>query len=77
LDASFGQSLECFAYAKPEERMKKAVYLERKTRDLTELQKQDIRIRLDAGDADSSMLAQEFGCVPTQIAALKAWKKMK
>ncbi len=57
-------------------RMTKAVYRQKKCRDLTDLEKHEIRRRLDAGEEDTSKLAEEFGCVPTQIAAVKAWRKM-
>ncbi len=57
-------------------RMNKAVYRQKKSRDLTDLEKQEIRLRLENGENDTAKLAEEFGCVPTQIAAIKAWRKM-
>lgn len=61
---------------KIKKRLKKAVYLEKKRRDLTEFEKLQIRQRLENGESDTAKLAEEFGCVPTQIAAIKAWRKM-
>jgi transposase-like protein len=59
------------------QRKKLDVYLEKKQRNLTDLEKQQIRKRLDGGERNVYELAHEFGCVPTQIAALKAWMHMK
>ena len=56
-------------------RMTKAAYRQKKLRDLTDLEKQQIRQRLENGESDTSQL-EEFGSVPTQIAAIKAWRKM-
>jgi CENP-B N-terminal DNA-binding domain len=57
-------------------KMKKAVYRQKKHRDLTDFEKQQIKQRLESGESDTAKLAEEFGCVPTQIAAIKAWRKM-
>jgi len=61
---------------KKKKSMKKAVYLEKKRRGLTDFEKLQIRQRLENGESDTAKLANEFGCVPTQIAAIKAWRKM-
>ncbi len=58
-------------------RMKREVYLEKKHRDLTDLEKLEIGKRLDDGEQNVFKLAEGFRCVPTQIAALKAWRDMK
>jgi hypothetical protein len=51
-------------------------YLARKKTELSEQDKQQIRARIEAGDGDVYKLAAEFGCVPTQVAAIKAWMHM-
>jgi transposase-like protein len=51
------------------------VYLEKKRDELSDLEKQQIRTRIEAGDGNVYKLAKEFGCVPTQIAGIKAWMK--
>jgi hypothetical protein len=51
-------------------------YLERKKTELSDQDKQQIRARIEAGDGDVYKLAAEFGCVPTQVAAIKAWMHM-
>jgi len=47
-------------------------YPEPKQRELTELEKQQIRGRVEGGQADIYQLAQEFGCSASQIAGIKA-----
>jgi hypothetical protein len=46
-------------------------YLQKKTRDITPAESQLIRARLTAG-ASCWEVAKEIGCVPIQVAAVKA-----
>jgi hypothetical protein len=50
-------------------------YLEKKTRELSPEETEQIRDRIDKGLGDVYALATEFGCVPTQIAGIKAHMK--
>ena len=61
---------------KQKKSMKRALYLEKKRRGLTDFEELQIRQRLENGESDTAKLAEEFGCVPTQIAAIKAWRKL-
>jgi len=54
-------------------RKKLEVYIEKKRRELTDFEKKQIRKRLGEGEEDIYKLAEEFGCVPTQITGIKAW----
>lgn len=47
-------------------------YLQKKQRDLSSEETQQIRGRLEHGQTNVYELANEFGCVPTQIAGIKA-----
>lgn len=47
-------------------------YPEPKLRDLTESEKVQLRMRIDAGDDNIYKLAQEFHCSPSQVAGIKA-----
>jgi hypothetical protein len=57
---------------KREKERKLKDYLEKKRDTLSDSAKQQIRKRIDAGDGNVYQLALEFGCVPTQIAGIKA-----
>jgi hypothetical protein len=50
-------------------------YLEKTKRKLTEDETESIRRRSERGDGNVYKLAKEFGCVPTQIAGVKARMK--
>jgi hypothetical protein len=50
-------------------------YLKKKSRELSAHEKKHIRRRAEQGDADVYKLAEELGCVPTQIAGVKARMK--
>ncbi|MDO8740968.1 MAG: hypothetical protein Q7J54_05355 [Candidatus Woesearchaeota archaeon] len=50
-------------------------YPERKTRELSEEEKKEIRKRIGEGDEDIYELAKEFSCSSSQIAGIKAWVK--
>jgi hypothetical protein len=47
-------------------------YLQKKSRELSAFETQQIRDRIEHGDGDVYKLAKEFGCVPVQIAGIKA-----
>ena len=47
-------------------------YPERKTRELDEDEKSQLRVRIERGDNDIYQLAREFGCSPSQVAGIKA-----
>lgn len=47
-------------------------YLQKKSRKLSAFETQQIRDRIEDGERDVYKLAEEFGCVPTQIAGVKA-----
>lgn len=47
-------------------------YRQRKKREFTSEEKQQIRDRIERGDGDVNKLADEFGCAPTQVATIKA-----
>jgi transposase-like protein len=47
-------------------------YPEKKVRELTDLEKQQIRERIELGDADIQELAKRFGCSTSQVAGIKA-----
>jgi hypothetical protein len=51
---------------------KRESYIQKKDHDLTEEEKQQIRERIDHGEGDVYKLADEFHCVPIQIAGIKA-----
>jgi transposase-like protein len=51
---------------------KLADYLQKKQSELTNFEKQQIRSLVEAGETSVYKLAREFGCVPTQIAGIKA-----
>jgi hypothetical protein len=51
---------------------KQSRYLEKKQRDLTEWENARIRERIQEGSGNVYELAKEFGCVPVQVAGLKA-----
>jgi len=58
----------------------KHVYPEKKSRDLSEQEKETIRTRIDAGERtkeDTYQLALEFGCSSSQVAGLKAAMKRR
>ena len=46
-----------------------------KDHDLTETEKDQIRTRIQSGDADIYKLAQEFDCSSSQVAGIKAAMK--
>ena len=50
-------------------------YPEPKLRDLTVDEKQQLRGRIESGDADVYALAREFGCSSSQVAGIKAAMK--
>jgi hypothetical protein len=52
-------------------------YPDRKERDLSEEEKVEIRRRLEARQDDVHSIARDIGCASTQVAAIKAWMKMK
>ena len=47
-------------------------YHQKKTRDLTEEEKRQIRQRIERSEGDVYKLAEEFECVPIQVAGIKA-----
>ncbi len=47
-------------------------YPEPKERELTDDEKQQLRERIERGDADIYALAREFGCTSSQVAGIKA-----
>ena len=47
-------------------------YRRKKLRELSDKEKTAIRARIERGDGDVYQLAKEFGCVPVQIAGIKA-----
>jgi hypothetical protein len=47
-------------------------YPERKQRELTDGEKQQLRERIEKGDVDIYALACEFGCSSSQVAGIKA-----
>ncbi|MHB8577920.1 MAG: hypothetical protein ACYDCQ_21630 [Dehalococcoidia bacterium] len=51
---------------------RQGVYLEKKHRDLTDRENAEIRERIQSGSGNVYELAKEFGCVPVQVAGLKA-----
>lgn len=50
-------------------------YLEKKTRELSPEETEQIRDQIEKGRGDVYELATEFGCVPTQVAGIKAQMK--
>jgi hypothetical protein len=56
----------------PGVREKQLQYLQKKQRDLNEIEKAQIRERIQAGDGNVYRLAEEFACVPVQVAGIKA-----
>jgi len=50
-------------------------YLRKKNHDLRSEETRQVRKRVDGGQTDVYQLAKEFGCVPTQIAGIKAHMK--
>ncbi len=50
-------------------------YPERKQRELSDGEKQQLRERINRGEGDIYRLAQEFGCSPSQVAGIKAAMK--
>jgi hypothetical protein len=56
--------------AKPKTKLEQ--YLQRKTHELTSGERQQIIDRINRGDGNVYKLADEFGCVPTQVAGIKA-----
>jgi transcriptional regulator CtsR len=50
-------------------------YIKRKRRDLSDSEKQAIRIEIERGKGDVYKLAKKFHCVPIQIAGIKARMK--
>ncbi len=50
-------------------------YLRKKERTLNETERSQIRARIERGDGDVHKLAEEFHCVPTQVAGIKARMK--
>ncbi len=50
-------------------------YIKRKRRDLSDTEKRAIRMEIAQGKGNVYKLAQQFNCVPTQIAGLKARMK--
>jgi hypothetical protein len=51
---------------------KQRIYLEKKHRDLSAWENAKIREHIQAGSTDVYDLADEFGCVPVQIAGIKS-----
>jgi transposase-like protein len=51
------------------------IYPSRKTRELKDDEKVQLRNRIEQGDADIYRLAKEFGCSPSQVAGIKATMK--
>jgi hypothetical protein len=47
-------------------------YPEKKTRDLSDAEKAQIRKRLQGSDGDIYLIAQEFNCASSQVAGIKA-----
>jgi hypothetical protein len=47
-------------------------YLRKKSRDLSREETRQVRVRIERGQTDVYELAAEFGCVPAQIAGIKA-----
>ena len=47
-------------------------YIQKKKREISEEEKQQIRDRIERGDEDVFKLAAEFHCVPAQVAGVKA-----
>lgn len=47
-------------------------YIQKKNRELSEEEKQQIRDRIERGDEDVFKIAAEFHCVPAQVAGIKA-----
>jgi CENP-B N-terminal DNA-binding domain len=50
-------------------------YIQRKRRELSDTEKQAIRLEIERGNADVYRLAKQFNCVPTQVAGIKARMK--
>ncbi len=53
-----------------------AEYIKKEQRELSDAEKEAIRLQIEQGNADVYKLAKEFGCVPTQIAGVKAGMKL-
>jgi hypothetical protein len=53
-------------------RTKLRIYTEKKKRELTQEEKRQIRERISKDDGDVYKLAEDFCCVPIQIAGIKA-----
>jgi transposase-like protein len=47
-------------------------YRQRKRRELSDEEKKAIRVQIEQGNGNVYLLAKEFGCVPVQIAGIKA-----
>lgn len=58
--------ISCLAMASVKE------YRRRKRRELSDKEKTAIRTQIERGNGDVYLLAKEFGCVPVQIAGIKA-----
>jgi transposase-like protein len=50
-------------------------YPEKKKRDLTEVEKKEIRKDIEQGDDNIYELAKKFGCSASQVAGVKAYLK--
>ncbi len=50
-------------------------YPEKKKRELTEKEKEEIRKRIEQSQDDNESLAKEFDCSRSQITGIKAWMK--
>ncbi len=50
-------------------------YLKKKDRDLSPDERQQMRDHIQSGEKDVYKLAEEFHCVPTQVAGIKARMK--
>jgi hypothetical protein len=60
------------ASGNPASESKLQQYPERKQRELTDGEKQQLRERIEKGDVDIYALACEFGCSSSQVAGIKA-----
>lgn len=56
--------------------MDETIYRQKKSRNLTDFEKHQIKQRLETGESDRAKLAEASCRVPTQVAGIKAWRKM-
>jgi hypothetical protein len=66
--------LEAGSFNEPVDRSAHQHYPDRKTRELTDQEKDQIRKRLESGEGTEAV-AEDLRCAKTQVAAIKAWLK--